>query len=55
MKKLIKLTLAVVILLCIMFMEYRYIMQNIRPIIEENNTIYLEIFGQVDEYTNCEE
>ncbi len=36
--------------LSLMFAEYRFIMQNIRPYIGENNTVYLEVFGQVDEY-----
>jgi hypothetical protein len=50
MKKLIKCTIAVIILLCIMFLEYRFIMCNICPYLGENNTVYLEIFNQVDEY-----
>lgn len=36
--------------LTLMFAEYRFIMHNINPYIGENNTVYLEIFEQVDEY-----
>lgn len=50
MKKLIKITLILVALLCAMFFEYRYIMCNIKPYRGERSTVYLEIFGQVDEY-----
>lgn len=34
----------------LMFAEYRYIMHNICPYLGENNTVYIEIFGQTDEY-----
>ena len=51
MKKFILVILAICVL---MFVEYRYIMLNIRPYIghTDNNggAVYLEIFGQVDEY-----
>jgi len=33
-----------------MFAEYRYIMTNIKPYVGDNNTVYLEVFDQVDEY-----
>lgn len=46
MKKLIIL----ISILCAMFVEYRYIMLNIKPYRGENGTVYLEVFGQVDEY-----
>lgn len=36
--------------LTLMFAEYRFIMHNIRPYLGENNTVYLEVFGQIDEY-----
>lgn len=29
---------------------YRYIMINLRPYVAEDGTVYIEIFGQVDEY-----
>lgn len=50
MKKAIAIFLAIVALLGIMYAEYRYIMVNICPYRGDNGTIYLEIFGQVDEY-----
>lgn len=46
MKKLI----AAVLILVLMFIEYRYIMCSIRPYEGNNGTVYIEIFGQVDEY-----
>lgn len=50
MKKIAKFIIILVAVLCIMFAEYRYIMTNIKPYVGENNTIYLEVFNQVDEY-----
>jgi hypothetical protein len=50
MKKLVKIILIVVAVLGIMFAEYRYIMTHICPYTGEDNTVHLEIFGQVDEY-----
>ena len=48
--KIINIILALLTLLTIMFTEYRYIMRNICPYLGENNTVYLEIFEQVDTY-----
>lgn len=50
MKKFIKIALVLVVLLGIMFAEYRYIMTHIHPYRGEDGTVYLEIFDQVDEY-----
>lgn len=50
MKRLIKIALVIVVLLGIMFAEYRYIMTHIHPYRGEDGTVYLEIFDQVDEY-----
>ena len=36
--------------LALMYAEYRYIMVNQCPYITEDNTVYIEIFGQVDSY-----
>lgn len=49
-KKIIKIITGILILISLMFAEYRIIMHNIRPYIGENNIVYIEIFGQVDEY-----
>lgn len=35
-----------------MFAEYRYIMQNIKPYHGDRDTVYIEIFGQIDEYAS---
>lgn len=53
MKKIIKAFIAVGIIFVLMFAEYRYIMNNIHPYMSDHNTIYLEVFGNVDEYTYC--
>lgn len=50
MKKFIKFIAAVLVLAALMFAEYRYIMINIKPYIGQDNTVQLEVFGQVDEY-----
>lgn len=49
-KKIIAIIVGLLIIISLMFAEYRYIMLNIASYIGENNTVYLEIFGQVDEY-----
>ena len=49
-KKIIKIILVILFIISLMFAEYRYIMHNIKLYIEENNIIYIEIFGQIDEY-----
>lgn len=38
------------IILTLMFTEYRFIMRHICPYLGDNNTVYLEIFEQVDTY-----
>ena len=50
MKKLIIILLAIAVMFSIMFAEYRYIMLNLNPSKGDNGTVYIEIFGQVDEY-----
>lgn len=47
MKKWIVILLAILVL---MYAEYRYIMLNLRPFNGDNGTVYIEIFGNVDEY-----
>lgn len=42
--------IVIVIILFLMLAEYHFIMHNIHPYIGENNTIYIEAFGQVNEY-----
>lgn len=51
MKKIIiKIIAVLLIILSLMFAEYRFIMHNIHPYIGENNVVYLEIFEQIDAY-----
>jgi hypothetical protein len=42
--------IAAILILMLMFAEYRFIMRNISPYLGDNGTVYLEIFEQVDEY-----
>jgi hypothetical protein len=48
--RVIKIISGILITISLMLAEYRFIMHNIRPYLGENNVVYLEIFGQVDEY-----
>ena len=50
MKKIAKFIIILVVVLIIMFAEYRYIMTHIHPYRGEDGTVYLEVFDQVDEY-----
>ena len=50
MKKFVKFFIVLLVLVTLMFAEYRYIMTNIKPYVGANNTVYLEVFGQVDKY-----
>ena len=43
-KNIIKIISGIILILSLMFAEYRFIMHNINPYIGENNTVYLEIF-----------
>lgn len=49
-RKIITILIAFVAIFALMYAEYRYIMVNIIPYRGNGNTIYLEIFNQVDEY-----
>lgn len=50
MKKFLIALAAIALALVAAFGEYRYIMINLRPYVAEDGTVYIEIFGQVDEY-----
>lgn len=50
MKKMCKTIITIILILGIMFFEYRFIMLNIKPYLGERGTVYLEIFDQVDTY-----
>ncbi len=48
--KIIKIIVSILFVALLMFAEYRYIMLSARPYLGENNTVYIEVFGQIDEY-----
>lgn len=49
-RKLAKAFIIVLVVLGIMYAEYRYIMVNQYIYKGDGNTVYVEIFGNVDEY-----
>lgn len=48
--KVIKAIFGFLIIASLMFAEYRFIMLNIQPYLGTENTVSLEIFGQIEEY-----
>lgn len=48
-KKLLTIGACVAAALILMFVEYRFIMVNLHPFMD-NDTMYIEFMGQVDEY-----
>lgn len=50
MKKFIKIVIGTIIILSLMFAEYRFIMHNIHPYFGNDGTLYLEFYGMIDEY-----
>ena len=51
MKKIsIKIIIILTFILSLMFAEYRLIMRNIEPYRGQGGTVYLEVFGHIDEY-----
>jgi hypothetical protein len=46
----IKVIIGILLLLQLMYAEYRYIMVNLKPYRSDNETVYIEMFGNVDEY-----
>lgn len=51
MKKKIVAIIAIIMAVCaLMYVEYRYIMTNQCPYLDDNGTVYIEVFGQVDCY-----
>lgn len=45
-----KIILIILVIAALMYAEYRYIMLNLSPYNGNNGTVYIEIFGNVDEY-----
>ena len=51
MKKIfIRIVIILTFILSLMFAEYRLIMRSIEPYRGQGGTVYLEVFGHVDEY-----
>ena len=50
MKKFCMMLVLSLFILSAMFVEYRFIMHNIKPYVDNNGALYLEVFGFVDEY-----
>ena len=46
----IRIIITMLILFCIMFVEYRFIMHNLQPYEGNDDTLYIKMFGIVDEY-----
>lgn len=49
-QKVIKSIIGILIIFSLMFAEYRFIMWNQRPYICGDNLVYIEMFGQYEEY-----
>lgn len=49
-KNLVAIIVITMAILALMYAEYRYIMVNQRPYLDKDNTVYIEIFGQIDSY-----
>lgn len=45
-----KIIIGILIVFYLMFAEYRFIMWNLRPYITGDNLVYIELFGQYEEY-----
>ena len=45
-----KIIICIALILSLMFFEYRIIMLNLTPYIGDNGNVYIELFGNVDEY-----
>lgn len=45
-----RIIIIILLILCMMFVEYRFIMHHLCPYRGENGTVYIECFGVVDTY-----
>ena len=48
--KIIKIIVGILLIISLMYAEYRCIMLNAHPYLGENNTVYIEVFGRMEEY-----
>lgn len=49
-KKVVRTIIGILFIISLMYVEYRYIMLNAKPYVDEDNVVYIEVLGQVDEY-----
>ena len=49
-KNIIKALVGILLIVSLMCTEYRYIMCNLKPYRAENGIVYIEMFGNIDEY-----
>ena len=49
-KKIIGVIIGILFIVSLIFAEYRYIMLNLYPQIGDNGIVYIEMFGQTEEY-----
>lgn len=45
-----KFIIAILVIVSVMYAEYRFIMTNLHPYKGDNGTVYIEFMGLVDEY-----
>ena len=50
-KKIIGIIVGILFIATLMYAEYRYIMLNASVYIGKDNTVYVEVFEQIDEYS----
>ena len=49
-KNIIKALVGILLIVSLMYAEYRYIMCNLKPYRGDNGTVYIEMFGNINEY-----
>lgn len=49
-KTIVKIIIATLFILTLLFAEYRFIIHNIKPYYIEGCTVYLDIFGNIESY-----
>lgn len=50
LKRIVKFLVVIGLLVTLMFAEYRFIMTNIVPTVDDCGILSLSVFGQVDQY-----
>lgn len=49
-RKIVYTVIGILFIISLMFAEYRYIMLNLKPYFGERGTVYIEMFGRMEEY-----